>query len=155
MAFDKTNASDLASLKDEVQSDPEGVGYAAVVEQTSLLLDLLNLPENNPQASDEVNVPFDEFLIIDAIDEINAGEYDALTGRDKTIVDAIIQSGISTPNVLKFGPVKKLFRRAFGTGSTTWGNVKDDRKRQASRAEALFGRDTVLSREDWFAARDS
>ncbi len=174
MAFDRTDPADLLALKNEVNNDPEGLGYAAVVNVTADLLNLLNLPENNPQVNDTVNVPFDEFPIIDALDEIDNDEYKALQGVHKTNIDSIIRVGVarSDPNagggVSYFGSVKRLFRKAFNNldpalidpvpannQSKTWLAVKDDRARQASRAEALFGRDTVLSREDWFAARDS
>ena len=152
--FNRDKANQLLALKQEVANDPEGLGYAAVVEVTSELLALLNTPESNPQVADQVPVPFDEFAMVDAVDEITNADYDALNGRKKAVVDAIINAAMANPE-LTFGHAKKPFRNAFGVSSTTWLNVKDDRMRQASRAESLFGRDTVISREDWFAARDS
>ncbi len=179
MSFNRTNAdgtphADLASLKSEVGIDPENVGYAGVVTNTAELLALLNDPVNNPQVLDQVGIPFDEFPIIDVLDEIDGNEYNALVGVHKTFVDSIIQAGIartdeeSALGIAYFGPVKKLFRKAFNNldpslidpvppnnQSETWKAIKDDRMIQASRVEALFGRGTVIAREDWFAARDS
>lgn len=154
MSFDRTNAADLASLKDEVINDPGNLGYAAVQAETAKLLDLLNLPESNTNPADQVGIPFDEYPLVDVIDEIVNAEYNGLNEREKVIVNGIINAGICYPD-LKFGHIKKSFKKAFGVDSTTWANVKDDRQRQASRAEILFGRDTVIGRDDWFAARDS
>ncbi len=153
MPFDRTNTTHLVSLQNEVNNDPELVGYAAVVSETAKLLDLLNLEANNPQVNDTVNVPFDEFPLYDGMDEIHKPEYNALNGFDKDIIYGMMCAAMQDPT-LTFGHAKKLFRKAFGTESTTWANVKDDRAVHASRAEVLFGRDTVLTREDWFAARD-
>jgi hypothetical protein len=153
MSFDITNASDLLSLKTEVNTDPEGVGYAPDG-LTQELLDALNIESNNPQPNDQTPIPFDVFPMVDVIDEINNAEYGNLNPRKLATINAIINAGVSDPS-LAFGHVKKVFKSAFGADSTTWANVKDDRMRHASRAESLFGRDTVLSRNDWFAARDS
>lgn len=43
MAFDRTDPTDLAELKAEVENDPESLGYAAVVDQTTALLELINV----------------------------------------------------------------------------------------------------------------
>jgi hypothetical protein len=153
MSFDITNASDLLSLKTEVNTDPEGVGYLPDG-LTQELLDALNIESNNPQVNDQTPIPFDVFPMVDVIDEINNAEYGNLNPRKLATINAIISAGVSDP-LLTFGHVKRIFKSAFGSDSTTWANVKDDRMRHASRAEALFGRDTVLSRNDWFATRDS
>ncbi len=179
MSFNRTNPdgsphADLTSLKSEVDVDPENVGYAAVVAETAKLRALLNDPTNNPQVLDQVGIPFDEFPIIDVLDEIDSEEYGALVGVYKTFIDSVIQAGIartdeeSALGIAYFGPVKKLFKKAFNNldpalidpvpannQSKTWLAIKDDRQIQASRAEALFGRGTIITREDWFAARDS
>ena len=63
MSFDRTNAADLASLKAEVNDDANGVGYTAANGTTQVILDLLNLPANNPVVTDEVGVPFSEFAM--------------------------------------------------------------------------------------------
>ena len=160
MPFDENDQTDLNTLKTEVETDPRGVGFDPLG-GTQAILDLLNIVANNPSA-DTVNIPFDEFPAIDVIDEIDEGEYNALTGFDKSRVDAImnaaIESAISTsefsqPAVL--GPVKALFRKSFGANSITWQAVQADRARDASIAENLFGRDTFITDEDWFAARDN
>ncbi len=152
MSFDRNNAADLAALQDEVANDPRNVGFASANGATQVTLDLLNTVSSNP-SSDQVNVPFDDFAAIDSIDEIVNSEYVGLNALKKTRIDAMIQAFLADP-LCTFGPYKKLFKSAFGSESTTWGNVKDDRARDASIAESLFGRDTIITRADWFAARD-
>ncbi len=154
MSFDRTNADDLLALKDEVENDPESAGYAAVVTVTAELLALLNLEENNPQVNDEVGIPFDDFPMVDVIDEIVQSEYNALSDFKKVKIDAVVYAGTCYPG-LTFGHIKKVFKNAFGSTSDTWLAVKDDRMRHASRSETLFGLGTVISSQDWFAARDS
>jgi len=154
MAFDRSKPAHLLALKNEVANDPESVGYAAVAGQTQPALDLLNIETNNPQVADTTPVPFDVFPMIDAIDEIVQSEYNALSTVKKVKVDAIIYAATNDP-LATFGSVKQLFKNAFGSTSATWLAVKNDRLRHASRAEKLFGYDTIISRDDWFAARNS
>jgi len=154
MTFDRTDPADLLALKNEVNNDPEGVGYDDVVTYTAGLLALLNSEAANPQVNDMVGIPFDVFPMIDVIDEINQSEYNGLSDLKKVRVNAIINAGICYPD-LTFGHAKKAFKAAFGSSSVTWGNVKDDRLQHSSRAEVLFGYNTVISEQDWFAARDS
>jgi len=83
MAFDRTDPADLLALKTEINTDPIGMGYAAVVDTTALLLKLLNDPANNV-GGDTATRPFDASAMLDALDpadfpspqtEVNAAEY--------------------------------------------------------------------------------
>ena len=154
MAFDINNTADLLVLKNEFNADPANVGYAATNGDTAKILDLFNLESSNPVTTDMTPIPFDEFPLIDALDEIITSEYNALNSFKAVKINAIINAGVRDPN-LNFGHVKSLFKSAFGNTSETWLKVKDDRLRHASRSEALFGRDTVITRNQWITARES
>ena len=55
---------------------------------------------------------------------------------------------------LDISPYKLKFRSLFAANSSTV-IALDAQTIELSRAEVLFGVDTVLSKEDWAAARDS
>lgn len=175
MAYEGTQAQ-KNTLLSEVVNNPRGVvvftNYNSnpVAVATQKILDALNVADQNPTNSgatpDTVNIPNDEFDLVEALDEITRLEYSRLTGRDKCYVDAMMVAAFNAEafgSTLKFGPVRKFFRKAFKDNSVhgdpspnvTWKAVKDDRSRNASIGEALFGRGTVISAEDWTAARDT
>lgn len=164
MSFNPNRANQVVAFNAEMDLDPEGVGYAAVRSNTKKLLELWNLESNNPQVNDTVNIPLDEFLIVDVIHLIDSDEYNALLPVHKMKVDAIAQSGVAFPaedsafGAALFGPVKPLFRKAFNNltldpppannESKTWLAIKDDKVRHASRAEVLFGKGTIITQAD-------
>ncbi|NNF66355.1 MAG: hypothetical protein HKM98_02485 [Gammaproteobacteria bacterium] len=132
--------------------DPIGMGYAAVINNTSALLDLLNDPANNT----EVPAP-------DGADFITP----------KSLLKALYPVNINSQDQFKL-------QQIFESASFIDEDVSDFRAdlvalggqvatavngivRLLSRAEALFAgldangstESVVISRDDWFAARDS
>lgn len=150
MAFDRTDPADLAALKSEVNTDPIAMGYAPVVEQTALLLDKLNLAANNV-GGDTINKPTEELSIPEVAEIIDATEYDALSAYDKVWVEMFINRARETA----LSDYQGKFLSVFGAGSATRTAALALRAKAASRAEVLFGVNTVISRQDWIAARDS
>ena len=145
MAFDRTDPADLAALKTEVNTDPIGIGYDPAG-PTAQLLQLLNDPSNNVNG-DTVARPFDAAAMLDALDptELDAQQTEGGAGD---YINALLnyQGDIS--------PYKAKFRSMFAANSATVVAL-DAQTAPLSRAEVLFGQYTTISRDDWFAARDS
>lgn len=149
MAFDRTNATHLAALKAEVNDDPTGMSYDPTG-PTAALLSKLNDPAENV-GDDTINRPTEELDIPDVAGAIDAAEYAALSDYDQ----AWVRMFINRPVEEMLRPYQPKFLSLFGGGSTTRTAVLALREKDASRAEVLFGVNTVIGRDDWFAARDS
>lgn len=150
MAFDRTDPADLLALKNEVNTDPNGQGYAAVIDSTGELLKLLNDPVLN-QGSPTINRPTEELDIPEIAAVIDEGEYAALGEYDKVWV----QMFINQASDVRLKPFQSKFLEVFAIDSATTIAALALREKPASRAEIVFGVNTVIVREDWLAARDS
>ena len=156
MSFDKTNPDDLAALKSEVNTDPQGYGY--VPESTyDGVLDIINLKRDGIVVSNPT---------INASD-IKAGMY--FNAYNNLSIDE--QEWIRWMTIADVIQVTQDFRdRMTGvlggsvTGDSIWAAADDDVMEplmlalidvDGSRAEELFGQGTSISRDDWIAARDS
>lgn len=146
--FDATDPTDLLALQQEVTIDPAGQGYAEAA-GTADLLDRLNNPARNA-APQNVQQPVEVLTVPAVAGVINAGEYDALGAYNR----AWVQMLITRPATEPLAPYSAKFLAVFPAGSATRTAVINLLARPASRAEVLFGIDTVISRDDWFAARD-
>ena len=147
MAFDRTDPADLAALKTEVTTDPISMGYNTNA-NVSVLMKQLNSASLNVGGETTAR-EFDALALLDALDPT---DYDAQqTATDAavyvhTLVEVSVQHSIEA--------YKTKFRNLFAANSATV-QALDAQTRPLSRAEVLFGDGTVLSQEDWFAARDS
>lgn len=148
MAFDRNNFTDLTALKSEVLNDPVGVGYAASINVTSELLSLLNDPASNP-GNETVSIPVEELDITDISAVIDPSEYDALSAYNKEWVKMFI----NRPKDEGLRSYQTKFLAIFGQGTVTRSAVIALRAKKASRAEVLFGVNTVISRDDLIRAR--
>ena len=145
--FDRNNPADLASLKSEVNTDPISMGYDPVG-PTQQILKLLNESDNNVGA-DTISRPFDASAMIDALvpTELDAQQTNAKAAEyTHILVELAAFSDISV--------YKTKWRSMFAANSDTVAAL-DAQVRAISRAEVLFGAGTNISKEDWFAARDS
>lgn len=150
MAFDRTNQADLNALKTEVETDPISMGYNPTG-GTQPLLNLLNDPSNNVGGETTA-----ETLTVD-------GLLDAIASSpDDASVDAQFSDGLQ----LFIGKLLnrdletdiEQYRAAIQSSMQVNNPIRvfmEAQTRALSRAEVLFGVDTVISREDWFAARDN
>lgn len=148
MAFDRTDPADLLALKNEVNNDPIGMGYAAIVDQTALLLKLLNDPDNNVN-NDTAARDFTAQALLDALDprELDSAQTEGGAAQyAHMLIELAAYSDISS--------YKTKFRGMFAGNSATV-TALDAQTKDLSRAEVLFGTDTTISRDDWIAARDS
>lgn len=149
MAFDRTAPADLLALKTEVATDPLVMGYAGAG-NTTQLLNLLNDGAANV-GGETIAVDLTVDVLLDVLD---AGDYASspvgVGGRGYT--DMLVQYGSSTGASLE--PYRAKFRSLYQANSSTV-QALDALVRKLSRAEVLFGAGTLISRADWFAARDS
>lgn len=150
MAFNRTDPTDLTTLKNEVNTDPNAQGYAAVIDSTGEILKLLNDPALN-QGSPTINRPTEELDVPEIAGVIDGNEYAALGEYDKEWVKMFINQASDV--TLK--PFQSKFLEVFAIDSNTTIAALALRAKPASRAEIVFGVNTIIGREDWLAARDS
>lgn len=155
MSFDRNDPADLLALKNEVNNDPLGLGYNASSGDTNLILSTIN--EKTSQFT--ISKPK-----ISAADIRSATTYDAYNGlaidEQEWLRWVTGSSGFEEENLT----VTADLRNQLVESSTFWA-AADRTEMQAamtlifdvdgSRGEDLFGFGTAISRDDWFAARDS
>lgn len=144
MAFDRTDPADLAALKSEVNTDPIGMGYDPLG-PTQPLLKLLNDPDDNVGGETAAR-PFDVTAMLDALDPTEYGAQQTEAGAAE-YTNALVFYGDAEP-------YKAKWRSMFAANSNTV-TALDAQTAALSRAEVLFGQGTNITRDDWFAARDS
>lgn len=147
MAFDRTDSADLTALQSELQTNPNGQTYNLDI--TNQVLDELNNPANNV-GSPTIQQEIEDLDIPDIAAEIDSTEFAALDAYDQEWVRMFINRPIDEP----LQPYRAKFLAVFGAGSNTRTDVTALLTRPASRAEILFGVNTVISRADFIAARD-
>ena len=145
MAFDRESTADLTALRQEVINDPASVGYV-VSGPTDGLLDKLNNSAENPgneTGSPQItprlipeNLVFSDFT---GMNEGNRAFIEILLNKD---LEADLES------------FRSRLVNAFGGGSAATVQAIAGLTKDLSRAEVLFGIDTIIDREDLVAARD-
>ena len=140
MAFDNTNQADLTALNNEVSIDPSTMGYAnAPIENTKELMKYLNDPSNNVNGDVAGSATFSHEVLMEtwtpkgALNESTAWN------------EALTREG--SPE-----PYKDKYLANCGPDSLAAYNAL---VQPLSRAEVLWGQNTVLTEEDWFLARDN
>ena len=147
MAFDQTDSADLLALKTEVTTDPLGLGYNP--DNSNDVVKILNDPAANT-GGETANQTLTPRILLE---QVVLADYDSnqVTDGERRYIEAFFNRQNLDENIDAF---RNKIRDAFKTNSTTVANI-DALVRPLSRAEVLFGADTVLSRSDWLAARDS
>ena len=161
MGFDNTDATDLAELKSEVEVDPTGLGYAAVVADTEELLALINAANLATLVSKPAINPADvrSATLFDAYNNLAIDEQEWI--RWMTAANG----GDGGDTLIVTPDFRLQLTDAEGSGNASIWAVADRAAMNAahlalidvpgSRAEILWGHATIISRADWFAARDS
>lgn len=155
MAFDREDPADLAALKTEVNTDPNGYGY--IPDKTETVID--NINETRPA----ITVSKPRISAADVRSFTTYAGYDGLAIDEQEWLRWMTGSnGIGEENMVV---TTDLRARLTGDGGTSIWAPADRIAMEAamlalidvpgSRAEELFGYATVISEQDWFAARDS
>jgi len=162
MAFDPENAQHRLVLKNEEALDPIGMGYAAVDGQLNKTLDLFNDSDKNVELPKPVkDTPLTPEILLQVID---VGEYKGnQVGDGRSLVDLFIQAGVSILEV-DLEQFRDKIKSLFPGNGPTVASI-NALKTDLSRAEAMedpaapgspiYGAGTFISKNDWFAARDS
>jgi len=146
MAFDRGSAADLLALKTEVETDPISMGY--VLTNVTQLIKQINDPAANV-GGDTVAQELNVALLLDVVD---TDDFDApqVTDGERRFIESFLNRDFNE-NINRWKEkIKLAFRATSGTSQAI-----DALVRPISRAEVLFGEGTSLTRDDWFAARDS
>ena len=147
MAFNPELSADLLALKTRVMTDPDSVGYGAVLNDTAALLDLLNNPTKNTTGG-TVDTPVEALDILDLAAVIVPSEYALLSDFDKEWVKMFINRPVDE----RLKPYQAKIQSVFA-GTATLTAMLALRTRPSSQAEDEFGVGTVITRKHLVAAR--
>jgi hypothetical protein len=146
-------AIDYPALKTELQTDPKSLGYAPFLAagNNNALANILNEPRDSSSGTGDPDyeVTVNGVRARDAIKAIVPAEYAALTqakrdGWRDILVLAQIEGGL-IPNTDT--DIRSFIQDIWAT-TVTLGNLALLETRDGSRAEALFGADTVVDDDD-------
>ena len=158
--FDVNDPADLLALKNEVNNDPLGLGYNSASGDTGLVITTINAKD----AQFIVSKPFISPTAIRATCTYNA--YNNLSIDEQEWIRWMTGSAGGGSETLEVTADLRLqLTDAEGNGNASIWAAGDRVIMNAamlllidvdgSRAEDLFGFGTVISKTDWFAARDS
>lgn len=148
MAFDINDPADKLALKNEVNNDPLSLGYNPDA-NVNTLLGLLNDASKNT-GGETANQKLTPRILLA---QVVLSDYDSnqVTDGERRYIEAFFNRQNLDEEIEEF---REKIRDAFKVNSTTVANI-DALVRPLSRAEVLFGAETVISKADWIAARDS
>ena len=131
MSFNRANRANLLTLKSEINTDPEALGYSAVdTKGKALILNDASLGENLDPAT---------ISATDLQAAVVATEYGSLSAIQRELWMALLQSttagGVQATNT----NIRSQITTIWGAGTTTRSNLAALQTRNASRAEILFG----------------
>ena len=161
MSFDRTNPDDLLALKNEVTLDPLTLGYVPDITQEGVL-DVINLTRQTIT----VSKPAISAAVVRAAVTLQA--YDnLLADRQEWLRWITGSNGVNEESLIVTQDLRDRLTGVLGgsvTGDSIWAAADEDIMEpimlalidiDGSRAEQLFGFGTIISRDDWLAARDS
>ena len=161
MSFDRTNPDDLLALKNEVTLDPLTLGYVPDITQEGVL-DVINLTRQTIT----VSKPAISAAAVRAAVTLQA--YDnLLADRQEWLRWITGSNGVNEESLIVTQDLRDRLTGVLGgsvTGDSIWAAADDEIMEpimlalidiDGSRAEQLFGFGTIISRDDWLAARDS
>jgi len=146
MAFNRNDPVQLLALTNEITQDPLGMGYD--IDRVNIGVKLINDPEGNiggETTAETLTVS----MLLDVMD-IDDFDSNQVSDGERRFIESFINRDLNQD----IDRWKAKIRSAFKTNSTTSGAIAA-LVRRISRAEFLFGENTQLVKEDWFAARDS
>jgi len=161
MSFDRTNPDDLLALKNEVTLDPLTLGYVPDITQEGVL-DVINLTRQTIT----VSKPAISAAVVRSAVTLEA--YDnLLADRQEWLRWITGSNGVNEESLIVTQDLRDRLTGVLGgsvTGDSIWAAADEDIMEpimlalidiDGSRAEQLFGFGTIISRDDWLAARDS
>ncbi len=144
--FDASDPADLAALKSEVETDPIGQDYASAQGGSAIVLGKLNDPGQN-SGGESINRLVGDLQVPEIAGVIDEAEYASLNEYQKEWVKMFIAQSADV-TLRQF--VEK-FTDIFD-GSQTLIDALALRDKLASRAEVLFGVNSIITRQSLGAA---
>lgn len=141
------SAENLLALKTEVNTDPITMGY--VPNNTDKTINDLNLKSRNVGLETAVKM-LTPRLVLEHIVPGQLDDADFTSDGRKYFFNLVLQSRDLDENLDEYRS-QVLNVLPDGTGKT----ALDEDVETMTRAEVLFGRYVVITRDDWLAARDS
>ena len=149
MAFSINKPADLLALKTEIATDPISMGYVPDITRAGVL-DRLNDPALNV-GGENINKDVEDVDIPEISAVIDSAEFNGLSAYDKEWVRMFINRPVNE----RITPYKAKLLSIFIAGSVSRNAMLALLPKPASRAEILFGVNTVITRDDWITSRDS
>ena len=157
MSFDRNDPADLAALKSEATNDPQGIGYTVLTDgNTGKFLDEVNAKNytvDKPQiSSDKVK------------DLTTFAAFDGLLAPEQSWLQWQADRSGDGENMLVTAELRQKLAGDPEANDSIWAVSERAEMNAAmlalmnvpgSRAEVLWGYGSNISRDDWFAARDS
>lgn len=141
MAFDRTNQADLDALHTEVYTDPTSMGYAGVpIEKSKNLVAFMNDPANNV-AGVPTGIPFTREAVM------LTWEPKSTLNEGLPWIEAMLAS---YDNISQY---EDRYRNEYASPNSI--TRLDELQAVPSRPADLFGEGTVITEDDWYAARDN
>lgn len=155
MAFDRTDPTDLAELKSEVTTDPNGYGYDPA--NTTLVLEIIN------QIRATITIEKERISSAHVRGSTTFEAYDGLlVDRQEWLRWMTGSNGFQEENLdvtadlkLQLAGIGGQSLWAVGERAAMEAAMLALINRDGTRAEELWGIDTTITRDDWIAARDS
>jgi hypothetical protein len=134
--------AEIIELGNEIANDPTGLGLTALAtrddfDQIAPILNDTTLGETiEPQYAD----------VMDVVAAVVAAEFGSLTAAAQRLWGQVIAGAASRGQVeTKQAGIKTLIQDIWGVGTTTRSNLGALQSRPASRAEALWGENVVVT----------
>lgn len=130
----------LSGLKSELQADPSGLGYAALLAggNHTGCADALNLVRAG------ISINRDLVQAHEIFEQIVPAEFSSLSAIERERIRGILSMGVVD---VRGSNTRAAFQAAFGAGTTTRSNLTAYLARQGSRAEQLFGSGVQISHD--------
>jgi len=154
MPFDRNDPADLLELKTEVNTDPLGLGYDPLGTNQAVV-DIINAKDFTVDKLKISTADVRSTTTFDAYNNLSIDEQEWIRWMTGT-------NGFNEENMVVTADLRT---QLTGPGSDSIWALADRTEMNAamlalievpgSRAEVLWGHGTLISREDWAAARDS
>jgi len=150
--FNVNSQANLQVLKTEITTDPIGMGYVLTAndDATYRITRKLNRPNKNI-GGESINRKIRDLTILEVADVIAQADYAGLNAYNKQW----IQMFINRPTDESIRSYRVKLRQLFSPTSPTFLAIKALLPKPASRAEVLFGLNTIITNNDVNKSRQS
>ena len=139
MAFSRASRDNLLSLKSELLSDPQGLGYGLAIASDNYRGVASALNNVGPETIDPAIISTGDLQ-----GAVDPTEFLALTDRKATLWLSILQAATASGIRATNPNIRAQIGSVWAAGTTTRDNLGALQTRPASRMEVLFGEGTIV-----------